>query len=130
MPKQVDPAVVFDRLFAGFDPAATREQVERRLRQNKSLLDFMLEDASALDTRLGTRRRKKLADDAFTKLLGSELADRGYAAGLHGQAQWNGVAILSRVGLDDVTTGIDYLAVRPDPNHVLPAGYVHPAIKK
>ena len=48
----------------------------------------------------------KLADDAFTKLLGSELADRGYAAGLYGQAQWNGVAILSRVGLDDVTTGI------------------------
>jgi len=33
-------------------------------------------------------------------------------------------------GFDDVTTRIDYLAVRPDPNHVLPAGYVHPAIKK
>src|SRR5215831_5820632 len=49
----------------------------------------------------------KLADDAFTKLLGSELAGRGYTAGLYGQAQWNGVAILSRVGLDDVTTGID-----------------------
>ena len=48
----------------------------------------------------------KLADDAFTKLLGSELAGRGYASGLYGQAQWNGVAILSRVGLDDVTTGI------------------------
>ena len=48
----------------------------------------------------------KLADDAFTKLLGSELADRGYAAGLSGQAQWNGVAILSRVGLDDVAAGI------------------------
>ena len=33
-------------------------------------------------------------------------------------------------GFDDVTTGIDYLAVRPDPTHVLPAGYVHPAIRK
>ena len=33
-------------------------------------------------------------------------------------------------GFDEVTTGIDYLAVRPDPNKVLPAGYVHPAIKK
>lgn len=32
-------------------------------------------------------------------------------------------------GFDDVTTGIDYLAVRPDPNHVLPAGYLHPAIQ-
>jgi exodeoxyribonuclease-3 len=48
----------------------------------------------------------KLADDAFTRLLGSELAGRGYAAGLYGQAQWNGVAILSKAGLDDVVTGI------------------------
>ena len=32
-------------------------------------------------------------------------------------------------GFDEVTTGIDYLAVRPDPNKVLPAGYVHPAVQ-
>jgi mannose-6-phosphate isomerase-like protein (cupin superfamily) len=33
-------------------------------------------------------------------------------------------------GFDEVPAGgIDYLAVRPDPNHVLPAGYVHPAVK-
>src|SRR5712691_10276145 len=44
----------------------------------------------------------KLADDAFSALLGSELERRGYAVALHGEAQWNGVAILSRVGLDDV----------------------------
>ncbi|HEY6507315.1 MAG TPA: hypothetical protein VIY56_04830 [Vicinamibacterales bacterium] len=30
----------------------------------------------------------------------------------------------------EVTTGIEYAAVRPDPDHVLPAGFVHPAIKK
>jgi exodeoxyribonuclease III len=48
----------------------------------------------------------KLTDDAFNRLLGSDLADRGYAVGLYGQAQWNGVAILSRAGLDDVVTGI------------------------
>ena len=47
----------------------------------------------------------KLADGAFTKLLGGELAHRGYAVGLHGEVQWNGVAILSRVGLDDVVPG-------------------------
>ncbi len=47
----------------------------------------------------------KLADDAFTALLGDELASRGYAAALHGEVQWNGVAILSRVGLDDVVRG-------------------------
>jgi exodeoxyribonuclease-3 len=48
----------------------------------------------------------KLTDDAFTELLGDELASRGYAAALHGEAQWNGVAILSRVGLDDVVAGL------------------------
>ena len=31
---------------------------------------------------------------------------RGYALALHGEAQWNGVAILSRVGLEEVVSGI------------------------
>ncbi len=48
----------------------------------------------------------KLADDAFNELLGGELADRGYEVAAHGEATWNGVAILSRVGLDDVAAGI------------------------
>ena len=48
----------------------------------------------------------KLADDAVKALLGVELERRGYALALYGEAQWNGVAILSRVGLDDVVTGI------------------------
>ena len=48
----------------------------------------------------------KLADDAFARLLGDELAGRGYALGVHGEPRWNGVAILSRAGLDDVTAGL------------------------
>ncbi len=48
----------------------------------------------------------KLADDAFADLLGAVLADRGYAYAVHGEPRWNGVAILSRVGLDDVVAGI------------------------
>jgi exodeoxyribonuclease III len=48
----------------------------------------------------------KLADDALAELLGDELADRGYAVAAHGEATWNGVAILSRAGLDDVEKGI------------------------
>ena len=48
----------------------------------------------------------KLADDAFAELLGDELEDRGYAVAAHGEAAWNGVAILSRVGLDDVVAGL------------------------
>ena len=48
----------------------------------------------------------KLADDALAELLGDELADRGYEVAAHGEATWNGVAILSRVGLDDVVVGL------------------------
>jgi len=48
----------------------------------------------------------KLADGAFVDLLGEALADRGYDVALHGEATWNGVAILSRVGLDDVVVGL------------------------
>src|SRR5271168_2562529 len=44
----------------------------------------------------------KLADHAFADLVGDELSGRGYEVALHGEATWNGVAILSRVGLDDV----------------------------
>jgi exodeoxyribonuclease-3 len=49
----------------------------------------------------------KLADHAFTALLGDELAGRGYEVALHGEATWNGVAILSRAGLEDVVAGLE-----------------------
>jgi exodeoxyribonuclease-3 len=48
----------------------------------------------------------KLADEAFTALLGAELTARGYETALFGEVQWNGVAILSRVGLADVEVGL------------------------
>ena len=48
----------------------------------------------------------KLSDEAFMELLGDELDKRDYEVAVHGQAAWNGVAILSRVGLDDVVAGL------------------------
>jgi exodeoxyribonuclease III len=48
----------------------------------------------------------KMADDAFDALLGDELGERGYEWTTHGEGAWNGVAILSRVGLDEVTPGL------------------------
>jgi exodeoxyribonuclease-3 len=57
----------------------------------------------------------KLSDEAFTELLGDQLAERGYEVALHGQAAWNGVAILSRVGLEDVAPGLDGAPGFPDP---------------
>jgi exodeoxyribonuclease-3 len=48
----------------------------------------------------------KLTDDAFAELLNDELAQRGYEVAAHGESAWNGVAILSKVGLEDVVKGI------------------------
>lgn len=48
----------------------------------------------------------KLSDAAFAELLSEELSARGYEAAAHGEGQWNGVAILSRVGLQDVVPGL------------------------
>jgi exodeoxyribonuclease-3 len=44
----------------------------------------------------------KLADDAFPALAFQSL---GYDAVHHGEGRWNGVAILSRIGLDDPANG-------------------------
>jgi exodeoxyribonuclease-3 len=57
----------------------------------------------------------KLTDDAFEQLLGAELAQRGYATALSGEGQWNGVAILSRVGIEDVTVGVTGAPGFPQP---------------
>ena len=57
----------------------------------------------------------KLADDAFRDLLDAELSARGYEVAVHGEATWNGVAILSRVGLEDVAIGLDGAPGFPDP---------------
>jgi exodeoxyribonuclease-3 len=57
----------------------------------------------------------KLADDAFSALLGDDLERRGYAVAAHGERAWNGVAILSRVGLDDVVNGLEGAPGFPDP---------------
>ncbi|MFM8303650.1 MAG: exodeoxyribonuclease III [Actinomycetota bacterium] len=51
----------------------------------------------------------KLSDKAFPAMTFSAL---GYDTVHHGQGQWNGVAILSRVGLDDPVSGFGDL---PDP---------------
>jgi len=48
----------------------------------------------------------KLTDDALAELLGDEVSDRGYQLAAHGESAWNGVAILSKAGLDDVVSGL------------------------
>lgn len=57
VPKMVDPAAVFDRMFG--DVRSTVQQRER-LRRRASVLDFVLEDSARLERRLGVADRRKL----------------------------------------------------------------------
>jgi exodeoxyribonuclease-3 len=54
----------------------------------------------------------KIPDDGFPT---AEVAALGYEAATHGDGRWNGVALLSRVGLDGVTRGLSEEPGFPDP---------------
>jgi exodeoxyribonuclease III len=54
----------------------------------------------------------KLTDDAFPTLAFEAM---GYSCAHYGQGQWNGVAILSRVGIDDVVANFAE-GIEPDPD--------------
>ncbi|GAB3500788.1 exodeoxyribonuclease III [Amycolatopsis cihanbeyliensis] len=45
----------------------------------------------------------KCADDAFPR---EQLAELGYESASYGLGRWNGVAVLSRIGIEDVTRGL------------------------
>jgi len=63
--KEVDPRLVFDRLFGNGNSAEMAESRERRDRYQKSILDFVMDDAKALQKRLGVKDQQKL-DEYFT----------------------------------------------------------------
>jgi exodeoxyribonuclease-3 len=57
----------------------------------------------------------KLPNDSFDELLAGDFAARGYQVAHHGEGRWNGVALASRVGLDDVVRGLPGEPGFPDP---------------
>jgi exodeoxyribonuclease-3 len=54
----------------------------------------------------------KVAADGFPA---AEVAALGYETAAYGQGRWNGVALLSRIGLEDVRNGFDGEPGFPDP---------------
>ena len=56
----------------------------------------------------------KLTNNAFADLLAEPLRERGYDFASNGQSQWNGVALLSRVGLGEVEHGFAGMPGFPD----------------
>lgn len=57
----------------------------------------------------------KVSDAGFDEALGADLERLGYAYAHHGLGQWNGVALLSRLGLDDPVKGLPDEPGYPDP---------------
>ena len=56
----------------------------------------------------------KLSDAEFATQFDAVLAERGYQVAHFGQGRWNGVALLSRVGLEDVVRGFPGVPRFPD----------------
>jgi len=56
VPKIIDPVQAFDRLFGD----GTAHTAHERTRRNRSILDFVMGEAHALERRLGTNDRRKL----------------------------------------------------------------------
>ena len=67
MTPEPNPRLVFERLFGSGPPEERQRNFEMRLRTQKSLLDFVLDDANSLGGRLGTRDREKL-DEYLTSV--------------------------------------------------------------
>lgn len=63
--KEVNPRLVFERLFGNGEAQEQAESRQRREIYKKSILDFVLEDANNLKTQLNSRDQRKL-DEYFT----------------------------------------------------------------
>ena len=60
LPKTVNPQVVFDQIFDGFDPTQSAEAKARTKKYRASILDYVHEEATSLSLKLGTKDKAKL----------------------------------------------------------------------
>lgn len=67
MPKEINPRVVFERLFGGGSDTAAREASGKRAVENRSILDFVAEDTRHIRKQLGRQDQAKL-DEYLTSL--------------------------------------------------------------
>jgi len=78
MAKEVDPAAVFQRLFAGQTKTENARAKSVREKYRKSILDFVQEDAQQLSRKLGATDKRKVDEylyavrDVEKRLVGAE----------------------------------------------------------
>jgi hypothetical protein len=66
-PKETSPKLVFDRLFGNGKSREQESQRSKREQYNKSVLDFVREDAKSLSSQLGANDQRKL-DEYLTSI--------------------------------------------------------------
>src|SRR5919106_6293991 len=67
MPPEVNPRLVFERLFGDIDTSLTPEQRARRILHRRSILDFVAERTKQLTGELGAADRRKI-DEYLTSI--------------------------------------------------------------
>lgn len=72
MTREINPRLVFERLFSGSMSKDVSESQKRREMAKKSILDFVLEDAKSLSAKVGGHDRQKL-DEYLTAVREIEL---------------------------------------------------------
>jgi hypothetical protein len=70
--KEVDPRLVFERLFSNGDVKESAESRAQRQLYKKSILDFVMDDAQQLRTQLGSNDQRKL-DEYFSSVREIEM---------------------------------------------------------
>jgi hypothetical protein len=60
VPPEPNPRLLFERLFGSGAPGERNESLKKRQLQQRSILDFVLDDARALQNQLASRDRQKL----------------------------------------------------------------------
>lgn len=83
MPPEKNPRIVFERLFSSSELSEQADQRERRIKLRKSVLDFVMDDAKAMHSRMSGRDREKV-DEYLTSVREVErrveLAEKANAA--------------------------------------------------
>jgi hypothetical protein len=81
--KEINPRLVFERLFASANPKAVGEAAVRREKYKRSILDFVMQDAQSLGAKVGGSDKQKL-DEYLTAVREIEqrveAAERSVAA--------------------------------------------------
>ncbi|MFT5468085.1 MAG: hypothetical protein ACI8UO_003193 [Verrucomicrobiales bacterium] len=62
MPPEIDPRIIFEKLFGGGVLGDSRENRERRAKYNQSILDYVRDDAKTLQSKLGATDRDKIEE--------------------------------------------------------------------